>query len=516
MTDNSPQDDDSDGAGAAAPTAALDPWGADTVADYAALFDEFGIERIDTVADALPDPHALFRRGVIFGHRGYDRVLDALAAGEPAAVLSGFMPTGAPHLGHKMVFDEIVWHQQQGADAYGLIADLEAPAARGRSWAEIDDHTRDYLLSLLAVGFDPDSGEVYRQSAAPAVDALAFELGIHANLSELQAIYGFDGTTAIAHMQAVLTQMADILEPQLEAPQPTVIPVGPDQDPHIRFARDLAARMRMFSVTEAYASFELTDAERALCAEVYAARETYAADPATPRCAEAAAWLRTEAAETATRGSLIAKLENAGMEPLEPRARVVATGAPEAALDALIEQVDGEKRRYGAHIDSFELSAAALASLARAVELAHGGYGFIAPSAIYHRFMSGLTGGKMSSSDPASRIALTDPPTEGAAKVRAATTAGQPTEALQRERGGDPDACPVYELYAYTLAGDDDALTETVYTECAGGERLCGDCKAQAAELMEAFLADHQQRRAAAEATLAAMDVELTSPRGRD
>ncbi|MDR9412002.1 MAG: tryptophan--tRNA ligase, partial [Haloferacaceae archaeon] len=118
--------------------------------------------------------------------------------------------------------------------------------------------------------------------------------------------------------------------------------------------------------------------------------------------------------------------------------------------------------------------------------------------------------------DPASHIALTDPPAEGAAKVRAATTAGQPTEALQRERGGDPDACPVYELYAYTLAGDDDALTETVYTECAGGERLCGDCKAQAAELMEAFLADHQERRAAAEATLAAMDVELTSPRRRD
>jgi len=38
MTDNSPKDDDPDGAGAAAPTAALDPWGADTVADGIAMF----------------------------------------------------------------------------------------------------------------------------------------------------------------------------------------------------------------------------------------------------------------------------------------------------------------------------------------------------------------------------------------------------------------------------------------------------------------------------------------------
>ncbi|MDX1747221.1 MAG: tryptophan--tRNA ligase, partial [Halobacteriales archaeon] len=251
-----------DGGAAGADDVALDPWGSATIDDYPKLFEQFGIEEFDEVLPSVPNPHYLMRRGVIFGHRDYRRVTDALREDEDAAVLSGFMPTGDPHIGHKMVFDEIIWHQQQGADAYGLIADLEAHAARGLSWDEIDEHTESYLLSLLALGFDPEEGEVYRQSTNREVQDLAFELGTKANFSELQAIYDFDGETNVSYMESVVTQMADILYPQLEEPRPTVIPVGPDQDPHMRLARDLAARMRFFKVTEAYASFELDDAER--------------------------------------------------------------------------------------------------------------------------------------------------------------------------------------------------------------------------------------------------------------
>jgi len=70
----------------------------------------------------------------------------------------------------------------------------------------------------------------------------------------------------------------------------------------------------------------------------------------------------------------------------------------------------------------------------------------------------------MSSSVPASHISLLDDPEDGYDKVRAATTGGRDTAAAeQRELGGEADECPVYELYAYLLAGDDDELTKTVY-----------------------------------------------------
>jgi tryptophanyl-tRNA synthetase len=508
---------------AGADDVALDPWGSSTVSDYRSLFEEFGIGEFDDVLSGVPKPHYLMRRGVIFGHRDYTPVADALREGGDAAVLSGFMPTGDPHIGHKLVFDEIIWHQARGADAYGLIADLEAHAARGMTWTEIDDHARDYLLSLLALGFDPDEGELYRQSENRGLQDLAFELGSKANFSEFQGIYGFDGETNVSHMQSVVTQMADILYPQLDAPKPTVIPVGPDQDPHVRFARDLAARMRYFKVTEAYASFELTDAERALAGAVYDERDAYADDPDRPRCEEAAAWLRDADADALdalgvvvaddVRESVAETLDNAGMEPLRPRVRFLDANATDDAFEALVEAIDGEKRRYDAHVDAFDLDPEAAEELAREVELDHGGYGFVAPSSIYHRFMTGLTGGKMSSSIPASHISLLDDPEEGYDKVTAATTGGRDTAQKQRELGGEADECPVYELYAYLLVGDDDEFAKRVYDECVGGERLCGGCKEQAAELMREFLEDHQEKREEAEALLEDLDISLESSR---
>jgi tryptophanyl-tRNA synthetase len=490
---------------------ALDPWGSSAVADYRKLFEEFGIEEFDEVLPEVPDPHYLMRRGVIFGHRDYRPVARAMREGEPFAALSGFMPTGDPHVGHKLVFDEIIWHQRRGGDAYGLIADLEAHSARGMSWAEIDEHARDYVVSLLALGFDPDEGELYRQSDNREVQDLAFELGIETNFSELDAIYGFSGETDVSHMQSVVTQMADILSPQLDEPKPTVIPVGPDQDPHVRLARDLAARVRYFGVTEAYASFELDDRERPLVARAYEAREEYAEDPDRPRCTEAAEWIRgaiTEVPESVVK-STVEKLEAAGKEPLRPRTRFLDRKATDEAFDVLIDAVEGEKRVYEEHVDAFELDREAAEALAREVEIEHGGYGFLPPSSIYHRFMTGLTGGKMSSSIPASHISLLDDPQDGYEKVQAATTGGRETAAEQREKGGRADECPVYELYAYLLAGDDDEFATEVYEECVTGERLCGGCKDQAAELMREFLEDHQEKRAEMEARLEELDVDL-------
>ncbi|MFC5133837.1 MULTISPECIES: tryptophan--tRNA ligase [Haloferacaceae] len=513
---------------------ALDPWGSASVGDYADLFVEFGIEAFDDVADDVADPHYLMRRGVIFGHREYDAVAEAMANDEPFAALSGFMPTGDPHIGHKLVFDELIWHQEQGGDVFGLIADLEAHSARGMSWDEIDEHARSYLLSLLALGFDPEEGELYRQSDNRAVQDLGFELGSKANFSEFEAIYGFDGETNVSHMQSVVTQTADILYPQLvDEPKPTVIPVGPDQDPHVRLTRDLATRVRYFKVTEAFASFELDDAERTLVRAAYDALAGDGGDAGDGsddrddaetdvRCIDAAEWLEdyevpaVDAEEVDlvdAKATALEKLRAGGKEPLRPRVRFFDRNATDEAFEALIEAVDGEKRVFEGHVDAFELTREAAESLAREVEIAHDGFGFRQPSSIYHRFMTGLTGGKMSSSIPASHISLLDDPEDGYDKVRSATTGGRDTAEEQRELGGEADECPVYELYAYLLAGDDDGLAAEVYSECVNGDRLCGGCKEQAAELMREFLEEHQEKRAEAEELLEDLDIDLDSDR---
>ncbi|ERH07120.1 MAG: tryptophanyl-tRNA synthetase [Halonotius sp. J07HN4] len=495
----------------------IDPWGSSTIADYRKLFEEFGIEEFETILGDVPNPHYLMRRGVIFGHRDYSPVVDALANDEPAAALSGFMPTGDPHIGHKLVFDEIIWHQQQGADAYALIADLEAHSARGIDWETIDEHAESYLLSLLALGFDAEAGELYRQSDNRELQDLAFELGSNARFAEFESIYGFDSETSVSHMQSVVTQMADMLYPQLvDGPKPTVIPVGPDQDPHVRLARDLAVRMRFFKVTEAYASFEADAAERELIGRAYDALSEAIDSDETVRCEDAADWLGDhdadpEFADAST--TAIDKLTEAGKEPVRPRVRFFHRHGPEDAFEAMINAIEGDKRVYEGHIDAFELDIATAEELAREVEVDAGGYGFIQPSSIYHRFMTGLTGGKMSSSIPASHISLLDDPETGYDKVKSATTGGRETAEKQRELGGEADDCPVYELYAYLLANDDDGLVEEVYEECVGGERLCGDCKEQAATLMQEFLKEHQEKREEAKELLDDLDIDLDSDR---
>jgi len=595
--------DGGDAAAAGADDVTLDPWGSSTVADYRKLFEEFGIEAFDELLEGVPNPHYLMRRGVIFGHRDYDPVAEAMREGEPFAALSGFMPTGDPHIGHKLVFDELVWHQEQGGDAYGLIADLEAHAARGLTWDEIDEHSRDYLLSLLALGFDPAEGELYRQSENRELQDLAFELGAEANFSEFQAIYGFDGETDVSHMQSVVTQMADILYPQLEEPKPTVIPVGPDQDPHVRLARDLATRMRFFKISDAYLSQELEDAERDIAswldAEIQRAfMERVEENEPTDveggtlgfvNCRQAGMLLETlreyvlgqvtempsmdafdsgglldlehdysrtdwetaledltttdasspPLADEETIDSLISKLKEAGKQPFRLRIRFFERTANDDAFEALIDACEPYNRRpFDAHIDIYDLESLisdqfegakipnehdAFVNLAcragdelvRQIELDNGGYGFVPPSSIYHRFMTGLTGGKMSSSIPASHISLLDDPEEGYDKVKSATTGGRETAEEQREKGGKADECPVYELYAYLLANDDDDFATDVYEECVGGERLCGDCKEQAATLMREFLEDHQAKRDEAEELLEDLDVKLESSRKR-
>lgn len=132
--------------------------------------------------------------------------------------------------------------------------------------------------------------------------------------------------------------------------------------------------------------------------------------------------------------------------------------------------------------------------MVREVELKYGGYAFMSPASTYHKFMTGLQGGKMSSSVPESYIALTDLPEDGEKKVLRAKTGGRVTLEEQKKLGGEPDVCTVHELLLYHLIEDDNELLE-VYKDCVGGTRVCGKCKKYVAELMREFLKEHQEKR---------------------
>ncbi|MCK5345434.1 MAG: tryptophan--tRNA ligase, partial [Candidatus Heimdallarchaeota archaeon] len=121
-----------------------------------------------------------------------------------------------------------------------------------------------------------------------------------------------------------------------------------------------------------------------------------------------------------------------------------------------------------------------------------------APSATFHRFITGLTGEKMSSSKPESAIFLTDTPKDAEKKINHAKTGGAVSLEQQKKEGGKPDECMVYELFLYHLIDDDEELHQ-IYQSCKAGELMCGHCKKKAAEKMKTFLEDLAEKRIQAE-----------------
>lgn len=247
----------------------MNPWSSQPSEDIEKLFSMFGIEPIGNIDGILPTSPSFIERGVVVGHRDYRIIAEAIRDKKPFHILTGFMPSGHPHLGHLMVMKEVVWHVEHGGTGYITVADREAHAVRDIPWRKCDEYGKEYLQCLYALGYH---GKTYFQSRNKRLLDLAFEAATRVNFSELQAIYGFSDETALAHAESVITQVADILYPQIDSmPAPTIVPVGIDQDPHIRLTRGVAHKLRMFTVEqrEGYISVRSKEAPPEALEEVH-------------------------------------------------------------------------------------------------------------------------------------------------------------------------------------------------------------------------------------------------------
>ena len=350
----------------------IDPWASFSL-DYDKLVNKFGIGKFSDILEDIKNPQRLMKRGVIFGHREFNEINELINQNDNFAVVTGMMPSGQMHIGHKMIVDQLKWYQDLGAMLSLPIADLEAYAARGISFEKGREiAVNEYLTNWIALGLnlEKDNVNVYLQSQNKQLQNLAFKSSNKTNFSQLKSIYGFENSTNIAHIQSPLFQVADILLPQIEefgGPKKVVVPVGIDQDPHIKLTRDIAHRL-------------------------------------------------------------------------------------------------------------------------------HEQEGFIQPASTYHRFLTGLTGDKMSSSKPSTAIYLNDDTKTAIKKVKSAKTGGRDSLKEQEELGGQVDKCVIYEMLLYHFI-DDDKQLELIRHDCLNGSLRCGECKVKTAELIEEFMDDLHEKQ---------------------
>ena len=420
----------------------IDPWSSQQSTDYSRIRDEFGLSSIEGMP--IPNPSMLHRRGIIFAQRDLDVVLDSARRRDPFGVLTGLMPSGRMHLGHSMVIEQVKWFQSQGADVTIAVADLEAHATRGMS---LDDcrstAMKEYVLNYAALGLESDSTSVYFQSRRPIVQRIGFTLGKRTTLSEMESIYGFQGETNLAHIQAPLVQVGDILHPQFEefgGLRPIVVPVGVDQDPHIRLTRDLASRSNWFNVK-----------------------------------ARKAGGISISLSVQEENHSVLGVGER-GRVDREVRAQIFSSIHESLSSFGYSDIISNPKHGLieipgAAKRDRGQIRLALLR-----LERQLGGLGLLPPASTYHRFAIGMTGDKMSSSRPETTIFLDDSIHDMEKKVKRAISGGQPTVEEHRRLGGDCEKDVAFQ-YLHTFFESDDSALEEIRREYSSGRMLAGEIK---------------------------------------
>ena len=415
----------------------INPWSSGQVTDYDRLREDFGI---GDVPKGIFD-NSLFRRGIIFGQRGLEYIEYCIKNNIQFNAMTGLMPSGEMHLGNKSVMDQILFYQSLGAKITIAVADLESYGTRNLSLEKARDIAiNKYLVNYIAMGLKPC--RFYFQSESPRVQRLSLILSNEVNLSEMKAIYGFENSSPMLHINAPLVQVGDILHvqsPEMGGPSPTIVPVGADQDPHLRLTRDIANRHRVFNIS----------------------------------------WER-ETVKISVSGKYDSKkmLDLANEKLLELNFKIVSRNDNYRLISAMGDIDNSAKLDLDLAI----------------IESKYNENAFIAPSATYQKLLTGLKGGKMSSSKPESLISLNDRPEDAVKKIKSATTGGRATVEEQRIKGGEPDKCPVFELYSFHLSPDDRDLNE-IHETCKAGTLLCGACKSEAAERMRKFLSDLNEKR---------------------
>jgi tryptophanyl-tRNA synthetase len=436
----------------------IDPWASKGVENYKEICDKFGLDMIDS--KKLPNPTHLHRRGVIFAHRDLDNVLEAKKAGRPFGVLSGLMPSGQIHLGHKMVIDQAKWFQDLGGDVTITVADLEAHATRGLSLEKCREHAiEEYISNYAGMGLDPEKTSIYFQSERSIVQKLGFTLGKKTNLSEMEAIYGFSGDTNLAHVQSPLVQAGDIVHPQLEeygGLRPIVVPVGIDQDPHIRLTRGMVSKTNWFNVKQ-------------------------------NKSGNITIGLSIQDNNQESMG-----LRSDGGIDRNQRQKVIDRAINAIGKAGFTETNANPKHGTieikNATNDNYNEIKYHLLDLERQM----GGMGLMQPASTYHQFAIGMTGGKMSSSQPETTMFLNDSMKDIEKKIKSSFSGGQATIEEHRAKGGNPDVDVAFQYLRYFFEEDDNEL-ERIRNEYVSGELLTGEIKAICVEKASTWMERHHE-----------------------
>ncbi len=122
-------------------------------------------------------------------------------------------------------------------------------------------------------------------------------------------------------------------------------------------------------------------------------------------------------------------------------------------------------------------------------------YNFHIPGFTFHRLIGGLDGSdKMAKRNPLSVLTLYEKPKMLQKKISMTYTGGRTTIAEQKELGGVPEVCRIYDLYRFFFLDDDKELLQ-ICQNCKAGTLMCGVDKKRLLSLASDFIENHKKSR---------------------
>lgn len=220
--------------------------------DYSKIADRFGAKIIDDglkarIKAVTGELHPFLKYGIFFAHRDLDIILDAYSRGEPFYLYTGRGPSGKMHLGHLLPFMFTKWLQEKfGVDLIVQITDDEKFIFRNLECSELTKYTRENILDILSLGFNPDRTHILVDSEnSGLLYNNAIKIARHINVSLAKAVFGFSdsdnvGKYFFTSIQAVPSFLVSELTGRSVR---CLIPYAIDQDPHFKVARDVIPKI---------------------------------------------------------------------------------------------------------------------------------------------------------------------------------------------------------------------------------------------------------------------------------
>jgi tryptophanyl-tRNA synthetase len=230
------------------------PWEVKGDVDYARLIKQFGTEPL--TADMLArlrksaggELHHFLERGHFISHRDLAWVLDEYKKGNRFFLYTGRGPSGPIHLGHLIPWILTQWLQEKfDVEVYFQLTDDEKFLFNEKmTLEETAKWTVENALDFLALGYKKGQTHlIWDTRHAGIMYPQAIRVAKKLTYSTAKAVFGFEPSSNVGQLFYTSMQSVPAFLPSVLKGKniPCLVPMGIDQDPHFRVARDILPKL---------------------------------------------------------------------------------------------------------------------------------------------------------------------------------------------------------------------------------------------------------------------------------